>query len=62
MSLTQTPRSRTLSDRRLQISLNTKIRVLTRVAYGFKSHDALIALAMLTLGGYRPDLPHQHVA
>ena len=43
-------------------SCNTKIRVLTRVAYGFKSHDALIALAMLTLGGYRPDLPHQQVA
>lgn len=43
-------------------SCNTKIRVLTRVAYGFKSHDALIALAMLTLGGYRPDLPHQQAA
>jgi len=43
-------------------SCNTKIRVLTRVAYGFKSHEALIALAMLTLGGYRPDLPHQQAA
>jgi transposase len=38
-------------------STNTKIRVLTRMAFGFKSPDALIALAMLSLGGYRPALP-----
>lgn len=38
-------------------STNTKIRLITRVAYGFHSADALIALAMLNLGGYRPDLP-----
>lgn len=38
-------------------STNTKIRVLTRMAYGFKSPEALIALALLALGGYRPDLP-----
>jgi transposase len=38
-------------------STNTKIRVLTRMAYGFKSPEALIALALLSLGGYRPDLP-----
>jgi transposase len=38
-------------------STNTKIRVLTRVAFGFHSAEALIALAMLSLGGYRPDLP-----
>ena len=38
-------------------STNTKIRVLTRIAYGFKSPDALIALAMLALGGHRPSLP-----
>lgn len=38
-------------------SMNTKIRVLTRVAFGFKDPQALIALAMLGLGGYRPDLP-----
>ncbi len=38
-------------------STNTKIRVLTRMAYGFKSPDALIALAMLSLGGHRPALP-----
>lgn len=38
-------------------STNTKIRVLTRLAFGFHSAQALIALAMLSLGGYRPDLP-----
>lgn len=38
-------------------SVNTKIRLLTRIAYGFRSPDALIALAMLTLGGHRPTLP-----
>jgi transposase len=38
-------------------SSNTKIRLLTRIAFGFKSVEALIALAMLHLGGYRIDLP-----
>lgn len=38
-------------------STNTKIRVLTRVAYGFKTPEALIALALLSLGGHRPNLP-----
>ena len=38
-------------------STNPKIRVLTRIAYGFKSPQALIALALLSLGGHRPDLP-----
>jgi transposase len=38
-------------------SVNTKIRVLTRVAYGFHHPQPLIALAMLSLGGYRPNLP-----
>ena len=36
---------------------NTKIRVLTRVAFGFPKPEALIALAMLALGGYCPPLP-----
>lgn len=36
---------------------NTKIRLLTRVAFGFKSVDALIALAKLHLGGYHIQLP-----
>jgi len=38
-------------------STNTKIRVLTRIAYGFHSAEPLIALAMLSLGGHTPDLP-----
>ena len=38
-------------------STNTKIRLLTRIAFGFKSPEALIALAMLSLGGHRPVLP-----
>jgi transposase len=38
-------------------SANTKIRLLTRVAFGFRDPHALIALAMLALGGYRPSLP-----
>jgi transposase len=38
-------------------STNTKIRLLARIAFGFKNPDALIALATLSLGGYRPDLP-----
>ncbi|TWG98333.1 transposase [Nocardioides sp. J9] len=38
-------------------SVNTKIRLITRVAFGFRSPDALIALAMLNLGGHRPVLP-----
>jgi len=38
-------------------STNTKIRLLTRIAFGFRSPDALIALAMLALGGHRPSLP-----
>ncbi|CAN5409070.1 hypothetical protein BH09ACT12_BH09ACT12_21560 [soil metagenome] len=41
----------------LQITTNTKIRLITRLAYGFHSADALIALAMLNLGGDRPALP-----
>lgn len=38
-------------------SVNTKIRLITRMAFGFRSPDALIALAMLNLGGHRPTLP-----
>lgn len=38
-------------------STNTKIRLLTRIAFGFRSPQALVALALLALGGYRPDLP-----
>ena len=45
-----------LSNGRIE-SVNTKIRLITRVAFGFKSPDALIAMAMLNLGGHRPALP-----
>jgi transposase len=38
-------------------SVNTKVRLLTRIAFGFTSPHALIALAMLSLGGHRPALP-----
>lgn len=38
-------------------STYTKIRLLTRIAFGFRSPEALIALAMLALGGRRPALP-----
>ena len=38
-------------------SMNTKIRLITRTAYGFRSPHALIALALLALGGHRPALP-----
>lgn len=38
-------------------SINTKIRLITRIAFGFKSAEALIALALLNLGGHRPALP-----
>jgi len=38
-------------------STNTKIRLLQRMAFGFASAEALIALAMLALGGFRPPLP-----
>lgn len=38
-------------------SVNTKIRLLTRVAFGFHNPQALIALAMLSLGRHRPALP-----
>lgn len=42
-------------------STNTKIRLLTRIAFGFRSPEALIALAMLALGGHRPDLPGRKI-
>ena len=43
-------------------STNTKIRLLTRIAFGFKSTDALIALALLDRGGYCPALPGRSAA
>ena len=45
-----------LSNARVE-AVNTQIRLLTRRAFGFHSANALIALAMLTLGGLCPPLP-----
>ena len=47
-----------LSNGRIE-SVNTKIRLITRIAFGFKSPHALIALAMLSLGGHKPTLPNR---
>ncbi len=38
-------------------STNTKIRLLTRIAFGFHGPEPLIALAMLALGSHPPSLP-----
>ena len=45
-----------LSNARVE-SLNTRLRLLMRRAFGFHSTDALIALAMLNFGGLCPPLP-----
>jgi len=45
-----------LSNARVE-GVNTKLRLLTRLAYGFHSHAPLISLAMLKLGGLCPPLP-----
>ena len=45
-----------LSNARIE-AINTTLRLITRRAYGFHSAQALIALAMLTVGGLRPSLP-----
>jgi hypothetical protein len=42
--------------------MNTKIRLVTRMAFGFKDANALIALPMLSLGRHRPQLPGRHAA
>ncbi len=41
-------------------SVNTKIRLLTRIAFGFHSPRPLIALAMLSQGPHPPALPGRH--
>ncbi len=50
-----------LSNARVE-SINTKLRLLTRIAFGFRSPDALVALAMLDLGGLCPPLPGREAA
>ncbi len=43
-------------------SVNTKIRLLQRVAFGYRDPKALIAMAILDLGGCCPDLPGRRAA
>jgi transposase len=38
-------------------SVNTRVRLLTRIAFGFHSAQPLIAMVMLALGGLCPALP-----
>jgi transposase len=45
-----------LSNARIE-QMNTQIRLITRQAFGFHSPTALIAMAMLKLGGLCPPLP-----
>lgn len=45
-----------LSNARTE-QVNTQLRLITRRAYGFHTPEALIALAMLSLGGLCPPLP-----
>jgi transposase len=45
-----------LSNARVE-GVNTKLKLLTRLAYGFHSHAPLVALAMIKLGGMCPPLP-----
>ena len=49
-----------LSNGRIE-SVNTKIRLITRIAFGFATPEPLIALAMLSLGGHPPTLPGRHL-
>lgn len=41
----------------MRVAWRTVGAIITRMAYGFHSPHALIALAMLSLGGHRPGLP-----
>ena len=43
-------------------STNTKLRLLMRVAFGYRDTDALIAMAMLDRGGVCPPLPGRAAA
>lgn len=45
-----------LSNARVE-QINTQIRLITRRGFGYHSPDAVIALAMLSLGGLCPPLP-----
>ncbi len=43
-------------------SVNAKLRLITRIAYGFRSTDNLIALCLLDRGGHCPPLPGRPAA
>jgi len=43
-------------------SVNTKIRLLQRIAFGYRDPEALIAMATLGLGGCCPPLPGRAAA
>jgi transposase len=45
-----------LSNARVE-AMNTRVRLLTRIAFGFHSAGALVALLFLSLGGFCPALP-----
>ncbi len=53
---------RRLSNDRIE-AMNTRLRLLTRLAFRFHSHAPFIALAMLKLGGLcpppRPAMTHE---
>jgi transposase len=48
--------STTRSNARVE-AINTQIRLITRRGFGYHSPHAVIALAMLALGGLCPPLP-----
>ena len=50
-----------LSNARVE-SVNAKLGPLTRIAFGSRSPEALVALAMLDLGGPCPPLPGRAAA
>ena len=45
-----------LSNARVE-GLNTRLRLISRMAFGFHSAKAFVALGMLKLGGLCPALP-----
>jgi transposase len=47
-----------LSNGRIE-SVNAKLRLITRIAFGFRNVNSMIALAMLSLGGHPPTLPNR---
>lgn len=50
-----------LSNARVE-ALNTRIRLITRRAFGFHSAEALVALALLSFGGLCPPLPGRQLS